>query len=519
MALRQRPTSGSLCALLCLLAVGPANAATLDAATGQELIEAMERAEARPGPDTIRLVGNGRYRFVNEYAERLALPPVTDDLRIDGHGSTLEWRGDASSGFFHVARDARLELRFMTVAESTATAINLDGELVLRGVRMLRNHATGSNGGALRISESGRARLVRTFFDSNIAAFAGIGSMCNDPSAIKGHGGGIFNAGRLRAVATTFIDNGTVRAINKTTPAPGTKFIQACSGNGGALFNEGSAVLINATMYRRRDRGVQSLFNLGSARLINASLSRVTLQERGQGETIVANSIVNGSGCEGIESAGHNVTVGECRLDHPTDQWLGPLPSSLKQRVAADGRVPVLKPPAGSPVLDSADPSRCPARDALGHRRPVDGDHDGTAHCDVGAVEFRPGPYPVDGRVAGLWYEPDRDGHYLLIERPAPGRLTAFWATYDGSGEPLWLYGSGRLDGDAVTIPLAAQQGMRFGIFDRAGLSVEPWGELELQFPNCRQLTMRWHVDGRSSLNGKAVMTRLTQVDGEECLP
>lgn len=42
----------------------------------------------------------------------------------------------------------------------------------------------------------------------------------------------------------------------------------------------------------------------------------------------------------------------------------------------------------GSPAIDRADDGACPGKDQRGHRRPVDGDFDGTARCDIGAFEF-----------------------------------------------------------------------------------------------------------------------------------
>ncbi len=91
-----------------------------------------------------------------------------------------------------------------------------------------------------------------------------------------------------------------------------------------------------------------------------------------------------------IESPGFT-----CYLEHPTD----------RANVADPGIAPLsdnggstlthaLLP--GSPAIDTAIDSRCPATDQRGLDRPVDGDGDRVATCDVGAFELHPEPLLID---------------------------------------------------------------------------------------------------------------------------
>ncbi|MBK7976674.1 MAG: CSLREA domain-containing protein [Deltaproteobacteria bacterium] len=94
----------------------------------------------------------------------------------------------------------------------------------------------------------------------------------------------------------------------------------------------------------------------------------------------------NALGTPAIQSLGFNLAaeVG-CGFGAPSDldgvnPFLGPLGSY-------GGPTPTRPPLPLSPAIDSGDPNGCLATDQRGFTRPQDGDVDGTARCDRGAVE------------------------------------------------------------------------------------------------------------------------------------
>jgi hypothetical protein len=117
------------------------------------------------------------------------------------------------------------------------------------------------------------------------------------------------------------------------------------------------------------------------------------------GDVTLKNSIVsNNSGGDfggaSITSLGYNLdSDGTGVLSGPgdfsnTDPLLGPL---------TDNGGPTFTHAllAGSPAIDTGDPTDFPHTDQRGINRPVDGDGDGTATCDIGAYEYEPAVEPA----------------------------------------------------------------------------------------------------------------------------
>jgi len=51
----------------------------------------------------------------------------------------------------------------------------------------------------------------------------------------------------------------------------------------------------------------------------------------------------------------------------------------------------------GSPVIDRGSNADCTTEDQTGIPRPIDGDADGNADCDIGSIEFFQEPIFSDG--------------------------------------------------------------------------------------------------------------------------
>jgi len=142
-------------------------------------------------------------------------------------------------------------------------------------------------------------------------------------------------------------------------------------------------------LQKRQDPADTAVMTLTNVTL--AGRRNVGLLNDGDGTMTVQNSIVD-AGCSPeftYQSLGHNIDRGTgCGFSAPGDQ--SNTRAELRGLTATGGFVKTQALRPGSPAIDRGDDAACPATDARGVSRPLDGNGDGTAVCDVGAYEAQP---------------------------------------------------------------------------------------------------------------------------------
>ncbi|MFC1463782.1 MAG: choice-of-anchor Q domain-containing protein [Candidatus Brachytrichaceae bacterium NZ_4S206] len=265
------------------------------------------------------------------------------------------------------------------IASADGGGIANFGALTVNGVTFDRNRAI-SKGGALY--NEGTASVSRSIVDANRATLGGgmysgnAGGLALSKSAVVSNialhsGGGIYNVG----ASETLVSNSTF-ADNRANVA------------GGGIANAaGTLTVVNATLSGNgADVSGGGLSNSGSAALQN---------------TIVANSVA-GKDCASdgptsslaafhtlIESTGPNA----CNLTNSNGNRIGVAPN-LGNLTGAPAYFPLN---TGSPAIDAGDNISCAAppinnQSQNGIARPADGNGDGLAVCDIGAVEAPASP-------------------------------------------------------------------------------------------------------------------------------
>jgi CSLREA domain-containing protein len=381
------------------------------------------------GADTMSFSVTGTIRLGSE------LPAISQDLTISGPGqANLTISGDTNN-------DGTGDVPILTV--NSGVAFTLESLTVAKGVRSssgggISNFGTlyvtnstfsgniARSGGGI-FNDSGTLNVSNSTFSSNsapgtLAIGGGIynsgGTLTVSNSTFSGNsstffGGGISNSGTLAVSNSTFSGNsggtfGGGGISNSGTLAVSNSNFSGNSGNagGGILQNGGTLTVTNSTFSGNSGNGGGGIYKSGGTLTVtNSTFSGNSASGFGGGihnaggsttlrNTIVANS-PSGGNCSGpITDGGGNLRWPNTDLSCVGafgDPKLGPLANN-------GGPTQTMALLASSAAIDAGVNSTCAAPpvnnlDQRGQPRPVDGNSDGTATCDIGAYELQI-PFP-----------------------------------------------------------------------------------------------------------------------------
>lgn len=312
-------------------------------------------------------------------------------------------------------------------------------------------------GGA--IANAGNLTVIRTRFDGNLSPMANGGAVANKISGELTIRDGSFN-GNLAGTPGTERFGGAVYNQGDLNLLRVLLLASGATGRGGAVASDrgGTVNITNATLTASAsgtEGGAIANFNSQSP---NAPASTVTIRNatitnsaamnsgsaifNESGDTIsVGNTIITdsaGDNCNTLlTSLGHNIDSGATCVNDAsdltnTDPQLGglafnggPLATLLSQK---------LEP--GSPAVDAGDPAICSSepvanQDQRKDPRPLDGDGNGTAICDIGALEN-------ETQVAGYGSTPVQPGTIAFGNAVANQEsVTASFIVFETGNAPL----------------------------------------------------------------------------------
>lgn len=366
-------------------------------------------------PPIIHGYGGGMFNWTGS--------PTLNNLIFSGNTAGKGAAGYGGGGMFNIHSSNPILTNITFVANTAGSGggmYNHASNPTLSGVTFTRNKAIDS-GGMNNYSNSSPTLKDVTFSD-NVAAVnaGGMGNSGGNPilshvtfvdNSAGDYGGGMANFKSSPTLTDVEFSNnrggreggGMYSAYSSSPVLTNVTFVNnsAATNGGGMLNSESSPKLTNITF------SDNSAGEFGGG-LCNIFSSRATLTN----VTFTGNKAPHGSGVCNVGGSftlvngivwGNTPAEEQVYNDHVTPQitysdiegsWPGAGNLNVNPRFGEFGdyggltRVYALL--SGSPVIDQGSSSVCPATDQLGLSRPVDGDGNGSAICDMGAFEYRP---------------------------------------------------------------------------------------------------------------------------------
>jgi CSLREA domain-containing protein len=399
------------------------------------LREAVIAANANPGVDTITLPA-GEYPLTLAGEEDAAATgdlDITEDLIINGASKeTTTLNGMGLYRLFDVAQTnggaaISLTLRDMTLRNGVdetprmgaGIAFYSGGTLTIENA-LLTKHQGNGYGAAIQLRVGPTLQLSNTVITENCAqsgaAIDGEGTWNIENSTLS-YNGGNFTPDQGQSYYCNVYYGGAAMYIQSADVTISNSTLMGNEGTaGGAIYgNAGTLTVINSTLTDNTATSNQSWYGGGAIYSygVNVTLRNSTLvnnqapnseggaikQETSQytsGSTTLVNTIVaNNTASLGIDCAGTITSLGNnlvgdwsgCDYVAGNGELLGDpgLDALVDEGTAGRIYYPLL---STSQAIDMGSNVDCEATDQPGTTRPLDGNGDGNAVCDIGAYEY-----------------------------------------------------------------------------------------------------------------------------------
>ncbi len=132
-------------------------------------------------------------------------------------------------------------------------------------------------------------------------------------------------------------------------------------------------------------------------------------------------------------------------------------------------------------------------------------------------ASWTPSPSVSLGNVTGAWYDPQQDGHGLIVQQLAGGYIFAAWFTFDPAGRQAWIVGDGFIEAGVVELTNLRPGGTSFiPNFDPSQVERQSFGNMTLNFSSCEAGSVQFDMPEPFG-SGSMPLRRLTKPLGVDC--
>lgn len=360
----------------------PTYQACTPAANDCSLRGAISRANTNPGTNYTILVPAGTYT--------LTIPGTDEDENATGDldiRASLTLQGAGMEATILQAGTLKGEGidRVMDLRDDSTLAVQVEQLTIQHGE--IKDNQSG--GGILAQGSSSTLTLTQVKFKDNVgegySSGGGLASTVNTQvidclfigNETGGEGGAVYHSTTsISFVRTTLMNNSAQYGGGFANQSTATMTNVTISGNtatgqGGGIsqWNSGNLTLHYTTVANNTAPGASSASAIQNARSVYAYNSILSAPA---GKQVCSGWLTGGS-----FSLGSDASCG------PSAQTLDPLLGPLQNNRGAWTHALAIY----SPAIDAADPANCIAEDQRKVARPIDGNGDGVAACDIGAFE------------------------------------------------------------------------------------------------------------------------------------
>lgn len=331
-----------------------------------------------------------------------SLPIIATNMAINGNGSIIERDSNVLEfGIMEINNAAVVRLNEVTITGGLDSDGNFGtGIFVRNGASLELNDSiiTGNQGGAVRFSGAAESHINNSvisynigsegnFYNGGVSINAGILNI--NGSTITGNTNNAIYAGGGGLYITDFSGPATVNIINSTLSG------NQATNSGGAIETYGFGPGINLTLINTTVTNNTTDASGGGIKSFDSNVTATQSLISGNTATVSAKTwIHSGTGTISVDyfnifgeqsvSGLDGVTVGLLDIvpDEPATGILNPVLTNN------GGPTPTHALVQGSRALDAVQEVNCAIlTDQTGKARPIDGNADGFADCDIGAFE------------------------------------------------------------------------------------------------------------------------------------